>query len=91
MTSLQNLPAPKVTVDGLAASFSKPLLTISGAFMHKVVEGNDMYAGALLIGYNVYLFQAAGFYGELTDPATDRRFKSAFMFCRVNGPLMSFG
>lgn len=91
MTSLQNLPAPKVTVDGLAASFSKPLLTISGAFMHKVVEGNDMYAGALLIGYNVYLFQAAGFYGELTDPATDRRFKSAFMFCRVNGPLMSVG
>ncbi|KAK4648394.1 uncharacterized protein QC761_109630 [Podospora bellae-mahoneyi] len=91
MTSLQKLPAPKVTVDSLAASFSKPPLTISGAFMHKVVEGNDMYAVALLIGYNVYLFEAAGFYGEMTDPATDRRFKSAFMFCRVNGPLMPVG
>ncbi|KAK0667211.1 hypothetical protein QBC41DRAFT_279501 [Cercophora samala] len=90
-TSLQNLPAPKVTVDGLAASFNKPPLTISGAFMHKVVDGDDMYAGALLIGYNVYLFQAAGFYGEVTDPATNKKFKSAFMFCRVNGPLMSVG
>jgi hypothetical protein len=90
-TSLQNLPSPSVKLDGLAASFNKPPLTISGAFMHQVVKGGDIYAGALLINYNVYLFQAAGFYGDVTDEVTQKRFKSAFIFCRVNGPIMSVG
>ncbi|KAK4166870.1 hypothetical protein QBC43DRAFT_204940 [Cladorrhinum sp. PSN259] len=90
-TSLRNLPTPKVSVDGLAASFNKPPLIISGAFLHKVIDGDDIYAGGLLIGYNVYLFQAVGFYGDMTDPVTKVKFPSAFMFCRFNGTLMSVG
>ncbi|KAM7190136.1 hypothetical protein V8F20_009866 [Naviculisporaceae sp. PSN 640] len=90
-TSLRNWPTPEVTIDGLAASFNKPPLMISGAFLHKVVEEDDIYAGALLIGYSAYLFQAVGFYGDMTDPVTKTKFPSAFMFCRFNGTLMSVG
>lgn len=89
-TSLENLPKPEVTLDGLAASFHNPPLTIGGAFMHLVVNGKDQYMGAVLINYGVYLFQAAGYYGDVTD-AKGNAFKSAFIFCRVNGPLMSVG
>ncbi|KAL7939904.1 hypothetical protein V8C35DRAFT_18625 [Trichoderma chlorosporum] len=89
-TSLRNLPKPEVSIDGLAASFNKPPLLISGAFLHQVVDGNDQYMGAILISYGVYLFQAAGFYGKATAPSGET-FTSAFIFCRFNGPLMSVG
>ncbi|KAI0391890.1 hypothetical protein F5Y17DRAFT_385086 [Xylariaceae sp. FL0594] len=89
-TSLRNLPEPEISIDGLAASFNKPPLLISGAFLHQVVDGNHQYAGAVLISYGVYLFQAAGFYGTATAPSGDT-FTSAFIFCRFNGPLMSVG
>ncbi|OCL06349.1 hypothetical protein AOQ84DRAFT_78782 [Glonium stellatum] len=89
-TSLQNLPVPEVSLDGLAASFNKPPLLLAGAFMHHVENGKHQYMGAILVSYGVYLFQAAGFYGEIAGP-DGKDFKSAFIFCRVNGPLMSIG
>lgn len=89
-TSLKNLPAPEVTVDGLSASFHKPPLTIGGTFMHLVVNEKDQYMGAVIISYKAYLFQAAGYYGDVVD-LEGKEFKSAFIFCRVNGPLASIG
>ena len=99
-SSLRNLPAPDISLDGLAASFQKPPFSVAGAFLHQIVDDKHRYLGAVLVSYGVYLFQAAGFYGEVAgvkgkdfDSADlqGNDYKPAFMFCRVNVPLASVG
>ncbi|KAK4152314.1 hypothetical protein C8A00DRAFT_16367 [Chaetomidium leptoderma] len=81
------------SLEGLAASFEKPPLTIAGIIRHgKDKNSLEYYAGGLIVGWVPYQLQAAGFYGEAmpdgsTDP--DSVFKSVFVFARLDGPLVT--
>ncbi|KAH8693993.1 hypothetical protein BGW36DRAFT_399182 [Talaromyces proteolyticus] len=74
-TIFHNLPKPDFAIEGLAASFDRPPVILSG------IE-QDTYQGAATLSFNPYLFQAAGFY----DP-----FTSAFVYFVLNGPLATLG
>lgn len=51
-------------LQGLAAAFDKPPLTIAGVISHSTTPRLEYYAGGLDVEFNPYQFEAAGFYGE---------------------------
>ncbi|PLN77512.1 hypothetical protein BDW42DRAFT_196492 [Aspergillus taichungensis] len=80
---------PKVSqpeLQGLAAAFDKPPLTIAGVIRHSTTPALEYYAGGLIVAFNPWQFEAAGFYGE-AKPDNGTPFKSLFLFARLNGPL----
>ncbi|KAF3217763.1 hypothetical protein TWF191_008394 [Orbilia oligospora] len=82
-------------LDGLGAAYQKPPLTIAGLFLHQKTEAVDEYLGAAAIGFEPYIFQAAGYYGEETIKTVyrtkDRTVTSFFTYCRLDGPIATIG
>ncbi|KAF5856154.1 hypothetical protein ETB97_007811 [Aspergillus alliaceus] len=78
----KNLPKPTFGIEGLAASFDRSPLILAGMFTHV----DKTYQGAATLSFKPYLFQAAGFYGDVTDK-TATEFKSTFVYFILNGPL----
>ncbi|KAF3098998.1 hypothetical protein TWF706_006583 [Orbilia oligospora] len=82
-------------LDGLGAAYQKPPLTIAGLFLHQKTETVDEYLGAAAIGFEPYIFQAAGYYGEETIKTVyrtkDRTVTSFFTYCRLDGPIATIG
>ncbi|KAI1634229.1 hypothetical protein F4809DRAFT_537672 [Biscogniauxia mediterranea] len=87
--TLDQPPSISVNIDGLAASFDRPPLTIAGIIIHGNDGGIDYYSGGLIIGFRAYQFQAAGFYGVVTLQNSSKSFQSVFVFAKLNGPLMT--
>jgi hypothetical protein len=81
------------SLEGLAASFEKPPLTIAGLVRHgKDRNKLEYYSGGLIVGWVPYQLQAAGFYGQaLPEGVTDldKVFNSVFVFARLDGPLVT--
>ncbi|KAI1817183.1 hypothetical protein GGS20DRAFT_592644 [Poronia punctata] len=85
--TLDSLPSKvKLSLQGLAAEFNKPPVQIAGLFR----KSGNSYSGGLIISYNAYTIEAAGFYGQLTDQKTGKNFTSVFIFARLDGPLLEF-
>ncbi|KAI1819366.1 hypothetical protein F4861DRAFT_527244 [Xylaria intraflava] len=84
------LPIVTPTILGLAASYDQPPLSIAGAMKHGNDGGLDYYAGGLVVGWQPYQFEAAGFYGTATV-AGGSGFTSVFIFAKLNGPLATIG
>lgn len=92
--SLQhNFPTPgngiSVSLQGMAASFNKPPVTIAGGLIKQALPGGTFYAGGVDVAFVPWAFLAAGGYGELTDPLTQQLFKTAFVFANLQGPLIT--
>jgi len=75
----------ELSLEGLAAEFNKPPVAIAGLFR----KPGDSYRGGTIISMNAYTIEAAGFYGEVPDE-TGKRFKSVFVFAKLEGPLVEF-
>ncbi|EER25091.1 hypothetical protein D8B26_007691 [Coccidioides posadasii str. Silveira] len=84
-TTLHNLPVPTFAIAGLAVSFDRSPVILSGMFEHLVTKESDTYQGAATISFTPYLFQAAGFYGEIG--VKPNVFESSFVYFMLNGPL----
>ncbi|KAF5656962.1 hypothetical protein FHETE_10691 [Fusarium heterosporum] len=84
-TSL-DMPTPSASLQGMAASFNKPPLTIAGTIRHGDTGGIDYYSGGLIVGFDPWQFEAAGFFGTVTaaDP-----FETIFVFAKLQGPLVT--
>ncbi|KAI1468602.1 uncharacterized protein F4812DRAFT_470487 [Daldinia caldariorum] len=88
-TSLDGFPKITPVIMGLAASFDQPPLSISGVIRHGNEGGLDYYAGGLTVGWKIYQFEAAGFYGIVTPAGSSSSFQSVFIFAKLNGPLVT--
>ncbi|OTA02213.1 hypothetical protein A9Z42_0025490 [Trichoderma parareesei] len=84
--SLHNLPKPNVTLEGIAAGFNRPPITIAGGLLYHNDNDRMYYAGAIQVGYTPWLFQAAGYYGKIKKP---KEFETIFLFCVLKGPLIT--
>ena len=78
-----------VGIDGLAASFNKPPLTLEGGLIHEKDASKDIYIGGITIGFVPWLLQAAGFYGQVQKPDGEDVFTSAFVYAILRGPLIT--
>ncbi|OJJ87728.1 uncharacterized protein ASPGLDRAFT_118417 [Aspergillus glaucus CBS 516.65] len=89
---LDDISLRSVGIDGMAVAFNEPPINIAGAIVHGNSPDMDYYAGALIVGFDDWLFKAAGFYGEI-KPENRDPFHSMFLFARLDGPLLrlSFG
>ncbi|KYK58971.1 hypothetical protein DCS_00098 [Drechmeria coniospora] len=88
--TLDELPTITPDIQGLAASFDKPPLSIAGVITHGNDGGIDYFAGGLIVGWAIYQFEAAGFYGIVT-PSGGGGFQTVFVFAKLNGPLVTLG
>ncbi|KAI1660150.1 hypothetical protein F4813DRAFT_351129 [Daldinia decipiens] len=88
-TTLSGTPQITPVIMGLAASFEQPPLSIAGVIRHGNEGGLDYYAGGLTVGWKLYQFEAAGFYGIVTPKGTSNSFKTVFVFAKLNGPLVT--
>ncbi|KAM0591844.1 hypothetical protein ACHAP6_002124 [Verticillium nonalfalfae] len=61
--------SPKVDLAGLAISFDRPPLTIAGGFAKTEMKDGVYYAGGLIIGFEPWMIQAVGVYGEVAKPS----------------------
>lgn len=84
--TLQNLPTPSFSLNGLAVSFDQPPIKIAGLYTHVNNDDIEYYAGGIIVSFAPYLFQAAGFYGETKQP---HPFTSVFVFGKLEGPLIT--
>ncbi|KAF3930413.1 hypothetical protein ABW20_dc0110419 [Dactylellina cionopaga] len=74
------------SLKGLGAGFDKPPIQLAGLFL----RGDDgSFAGGASVGFEPWLFQAAGYYGSTDGPKGN--YKTFFTYCRLNGPLMTIG
>ncbi|KAI0890544.1 uncharacterized protein GGS22DRAFT_151195 [Annulohypoxylon maeteangense] len=88
--TLDKIPSIDATVEGLAAAFEKPPLTLGGIIRHGNEGGADYYAGGMIVGFEPWQLQAAGFYGEVTPKGhPEDKFKSIFVFAKLDGPLIT--
>ncbi|KOS19910.1 hypothetical protein ESCO_005590 [Escovopsis weberi] len=86
--TLDEVPALSADIEGLSAAFEKPPLTLAGIIRHGNDGKLDYYAGGLIVGWTVYQFQAAGFYGMVTTAGYDP-YRSVFVFAKLDGPLVT--
>ncbi|KAF8457871.1 hypothetical protein BDZ91DRAFT_629347, partial [Kalaharituber pfeilii] len=86
---LTNFPKPSFTLEGLTASFDRDPLTIAGGLFHQKVDDDDYYAGGVDIAFKEWQFLAAGGYGKLTNPTTQDKFTTTFVFAQLEGPLIT--
>ena len=87
--TLQTLPEPEISIEGLEAAFYKPPIEIGGMLRYKNTETEESFAGALVVSYLPWRFQAAGYYGLIKDPEAHKEFKSFFLYCVLQGPLIA--
>ncbi|KAI5777099.1 hypothetical protein EDC01DRAFT_761429 [Geopyxis carbonaria] len=87
--SLHAAPQISVDLEGLAASFDRPPLLIAGIIRRGHAAGVTYYAGGLVLGFKLYQFEAAGFYGSADDGRAG--FNPFFVYARLRGPLVDFG
>ncbi|OJJ77882.1 hypothetical protein ASPBRDRAFT_251204 [Aspergillus brasiliensis CBS 101740] len=81
--TLHKLPPVDVSLGGLQAGFQKPPIEIAAAEVS--------YAGALVISYLPWRFQAAGLYGVVRKGSkTTETMKTFFLYCLLQGPLITF-
>ncbi|KAF4986973.1 hypothetical protein FGRMN_10596 [Fusarium graminum] len=83
-TSLE-MPTPSASLQGMAASLNKRPLTIAGTIRHGDTGGIDYYSGGLIVGFDPWQFEAAGFFGTVTTAGS--KFESIFVFAKLQGPL----
>ena len=81
------------SLKGLIVAFDRPPLRIAGGFMHTTLDGNDCYAGGLVVDFQPWSFIAAGVYAEVQRPVTtyENTYTMVFIFCKLEGPLFSLG
>ncbi|RPA73819.1 hypothetical protein BJ508DRAFT_333709 [Ascobolus immersus RN42] len=94
ITSLSDIGPPEFHLEGLAASYEKPPLTIAGIIRHGTTGSVEYYAGGLIVGFQPWMFEAAGFYGTVvTDvPGMPKStYNPIFVFARLQGPLVDMG
>lgn len=84
--NLQTLPPVVPSLSGLAVSFNRPPLVISGLFEHNSTAAGDIYVGGVIVAFDPYLFEAAGFYGNLALGGKNEI--TACVFGMLNGPLV---
>ncbi|KAH7374482.1 hypothetical protein B0T11DRAFT_268648 [Plectosphaerella cucumerina] len=89
-----NFPTPLnggigVSLQGMVVSFDKPPVTIAGGLFQENLPQGTYYAGGVDIGFVPWAFLAAGGYGNLKDPKSGHMFKSAFVFAKLEGPLIT--
>ncbi|CAO2658405.1 Nn.00g061280.m01.CDS01 [Neocucurbitaria sp. VM-36] len=92
--TLQNLPSPdkfQIDLAGLAVGFDKAPVTIAGRFLHTSTQAQDFFAGGVVVAFQPWMFQAAGFYADNKATETVPAYKSVFVFAKLTGPLISFG
>ncbi|EGX53135.1 hypothetical protein AOL_s00006g513 [Orbilia oligospora ATCC 24927] len=76
-----------LSLEGLEVAFDKAPITATGAFIHGTMNGIDYYSGGIIIGFEPWLFQAAGFYGQTKSSSV----KNVFLFMQLNGPIVTVG
>ncbi|KAF3104127.1 hypothetical protein TWF102_000174 [Orbilia oligospora] len=76
-----------LSLEGLEVAFDKAPITATGAFIHGTTDGIDYYSGGIIIGFEPWLFQAAGFYGQTKSSSV----KNVFLFMQLNGPIVTVG
>lgn len=86
---LSKVPDISISVEGLAAAFDKPPITIAGIIRHGKTGELNYYAGGLIVGFVPYQFTAAGFYGDAKNPDGVGSYKSIFVFAKLEGPLIT--
>ncbi|KAK3369577.1 hypothetical protein B0T24DRAFT_362258 [Lasiosphaeria ovina] len=86
--SLDTVPDIDFGLEGLAAVFDKPPLTIAGTIRRGNTGNMVYYAGGLIFGFVPYQFMAAGFYGEVKRKSAPD-YTSIFIFAKLDGPLIS--
>ncbi|KAG7285856.1 hypothetical protein NEMBOFW57_008150 [Staphylotrichum longicolle] len=89
-------------IDGLAADFDSPPLTVAGL----LEKSDDIYKGGVVVSLEPYSFLAVGSYGEMEEeldgsvypvglaPAGKTKvatFKSFFIFGELDGPIVDLG
>lgn len=84
--SLFNLPAPSVSLDGLAADYNKSPIVLGGMLLHTSTETMQMYEGALVAQYTPWAFAAGGCYGQITGLD---QYQTFFVYARLLGPLIT--
>ncbi|KAF7590765.1 hypothetical protein BBP40_002380 [Aspergillus hancockii] len=77
--TLSKLPTPGWDIAGLAVSFDRAPVILAGMFQR---VGKAAYQGAATVSFQPYLFEAAGFYGQMEGD-----WVSAFVYFILNGPL----
>ncbi|KAJ5725999.1 uncharacterized protein N7483_007356 [Penicillium malachiteum] len=81
---------PTFSIDGLAISYDRSPVRISGLFQHQKSSSADTFAGGVVIGLSKYTFAAVGAYSQVTPAPPAQPFKSFFIFGALTGPLMHF-
>ncbi|EGX44205.1 hypothetical protein AOL_s00210g77 [Orbilia oligospora ATCC 24927] len=78
------------SISGLAIAFDRPPVIVAGLFEKTYDETTKttIYAGGVIVKFEPWMFQAAGFFGKREDADG---FTSVFIFLKLNGPLISFG
>ncbi|KAJ1323716.1 DUF6603 domain-containing protein [Microdochium nivale] len=88
--TLSARPDISVSIEGLAAAFDKPPVTIAGVIRHGKSDTLEYYAGGLIVGFVPWQFMAAGFYGDVKPPdGQGSPYKSIFIFAKLEGPLVT--
>lgn len=75
-------------INGIAMNFDQPPILIAGVFIHEVTESINSYRGGIAVGFKPYEFVAVGEYAEVTDPVTKEKYKSIFLYAKLDGPLI---
>ncbi|KAJ6032598.1 hypothetical protein N7540_003330 [Penicillium herquei] len=85
---------PTFSIDGLAISYDRNPVRISGLFQHQKTSdagvSANTFAGGVVIGLSKYTFAAVGAYSQVTPAPPLQPFKSFFIFGALTGPLMHF-
>ena len=81
-------------IHGLDISIDQSPLEIAGVFIHTLGtdqqgESIDEYMGGVAIGFEEWQFVAVGAYEIVTS--TTSKYKSVFIYAKLNGPLFSLG
>jgi hypothetical protein len=80
----------QVSISGFGIEYDKPPLSIGGDFLVQNEDGNVLYTGGVAVGFAPWLFQAAGFYGEMNVAGRDTPLKCFFIYATLRGPVVSF-
>jgi hypothetical protein len=81
---------PTLSLKGLACEYNKPPLTIAGIFEDLSAPGLVKFVGGVSVSFDPYNFLAVGSYGEITNNIDKHTYKSIFLFCKLEGPLVEF-
>ena len=78
----------RIELAGLGLAFSKPPLTIGGYLEHTDNETEEKFEGGATLGFDPWLFQAAGYYSHQKKGS---QFDSLVAYARLSGPIATIG